>query len=105
MYQYATEAPDIAQIETTTGFTLLNFGTDWCTHCQAAIPPVSEFLQQNNQLTHTAVEDGKGRSLGRHYQVKLWPSLILLNNGKEVARVVRPTTADDLAPLAAALNA
>lgn len=105
MYQYATEAPEITAVEASTGFTLLNFGTNWCTHCQAAIPSVSEFLQQHGQLAHIAVEDGRGRPLGRHYQVKLWPSLILLHHGQEVARVVRPTSADDLAPLAAALNA
>lgn len=105
MYQYATEAPELAQVEAQAGFTLLNFGTDWCAHCQAALAPVDNFLQQHNQLTHLPVEDGKGRPLGRHYQVKLWPSLILLKDGQEVARVVRPTTDADLAPLTTALNA
>ena len=38
-----------------------------------------------------AVEDGKGRRLGRSYRVKLWPTVIFLRDGVEVDRVVRPT--------------
>lgn len=36
------------------------------------------------------IEDGKGRPLGRTFRVRLWPTLIFLNSGKEVARLVRP---------------
>ena len=37
------------------------------------------------------VEDGRGRPLGRSYQVKLWPTFIFLDQGSEVTRLVRPT--------------
>jgi thioredoxin 1 len=40
---------------------------------------------------HLRVEDGRGRPLGRAFGVKLWPTLIFLHNGQELARVVRPT--------------
>jgi thioredoxin 1 len=36
------------------------------------------------------VEDGKGLPLGRSFRVKLWPTLIYLENGAEKGRVVRP---------------
>ena len=36
-------------------------------------------------------EDGAGRRLGRYFSVKLWPTLILLKNGEELGRVIRPT--------------
>jgi thioredoxin 1 len=36
------------------------------------------------------VEDGPGRALGRAFRVKLWPTLVFLQDGQEVARVVRP---------------
>src|SRR5690606_10872089 len=39
-------------------------------------------------------------SLGRSYRVKLWPTLIFLQSGKEVARLVRPT---ETAPIVDAL--
>jgi thioredoxin 1 len=48
------------------------------------------------------VEDGPGRALGRSFGVKLWPTLVFLRDGTEVARLVRPREA---APVAQALKA
>jgi len=42
------------------------------------------------------VEDGKGRRLGRTFGVKLWPTLIFLKDGEEIARVVRPEDSSDI---------
>jgi thioredoxin 1 len=50
------------------------------------------------------VEDGRGRPLGRAYRVKLWPTLVLLCDGQEIARAVRPRTPRDLEPLDSALR-
>ena len=41
-------------------------------------------------MQHIKVEDGPGQPLGRSYRVKLWPTLIFLRDGQEVARLVRP---------------
>jgi|SRR5699024_488617 len=103
MYNYHVEAPTSEQIAQQNGWLLLNFGTDWCGHCQAAQTSVAEFLTKHS-VTHIAVEDGKGRRLGREFKVKLWPTLILLHQGEEVARVVRPTHVEDLTPLLQALS-
>ena len=37
--------------------------------------------------------DSSGQPLGRSFAVKLWPTLIFLREGKEVARLVRPRDA------------
>jgi thioredoxin 1 len=37
------------------------------------------------------VADEPGKPLGRSYQVKLWPTLIVLLDGAEIARFVTPT--------------
>ena len=55
-------------------------------------------------LRHIKVYDGKGKVLGRSYKVKLWPTLILLRNGEEVERLVRPVTVDDIRPALARLQ-
>jgi thioredoxin 1 len=34
--------------------------------------------------------------LGRSYRVKLWPTLVLLRDGQEVGRLVRPAAAQDI---------
>ncbi|MNT09602.1 hypothetical protein D3C72_1443910 [compost metagenome] len=41
-------------------------------------------------MPHIRVEDGPGRVLGRSFKVKLWPTLVFLKDGQEVARLVRP---------------
>jgi thioredoxin 1 len=37
-------------------------------------------------VRHVKVEDGSGRRLGRSFGVKLWPTLVFLRDGREVAR-------------------
>lgn len=86
------------------GLVLLDFGTDWCGHCVAARTPVDAWLSPRNDIDHLRVEDGPGRRLGRAYRVKLWPTLVLLRDGREIARVVRPRSPGDLQPLNAALG-
>lgn len=93
---YAANAPDPAEIEDLEGVTLLDFGTNWCGHCQAAAPLIAAAVGEHPDLRHLRVEDGKGRPLGRHFGVKLWPTLIVLDAGREVARVVRPADAAEL---------
>jgi thioredoxin 1 len=70
---------------------------DWCGHCRAAQAAVAHALAQHTAWQHVKVEDGAGRALGRSFRVKLWPTLVLLRDGQEVARLVRPTRAMDVA--------
>lgn len=95
-YLSETEAPSRAELDALPGLTLLEFGTDWCGHCRAAQSAVAEVLAQQPQWRHVKVEDGPGRALGRSYRVKLWPTLVLLKDGQEVARLVRPTQASGI---------
>jgi len=101
---YQTQAPDPAEVEAMTGLVLLDFGTDWCGHCIAARAPVDAWLDAHDGVDLLRVEDGPGRKLGRAYRVKLWPTLVLLRDGREIARVVRPRGLPDLQPLDAALD-
>lgn len=70
--------------------TVIEFGATWCGHCQAAQPLIGEALAEYPQVRHLKIEDGPGRRLGRSFTVKLWPTLVFLKQGKEVARLVRP---------------
>ncbi|HEY7864991.1 MAG TPA: thioredoxin family protein [Psychromonas sp.] len=98
---YAEEPPTLEQISGLVGNAVLEFGTPWCGHCQAARPAVQEVLSGHSNLPHIKVYDGKGKTLGRAFRVKLWPTLILLHDGKEVARLVRPVDADEVRQLLA----
>lgn len=95
---YTSSAPTRTETDALSGTTLLEFGTDWCGHCKAA-QPLLEAALAGRELRHLKIEDGPGRPLGRSYRVKLWPTLILLRNGEEQARLVRPSRTEDIARL------
>ena len=84
-----------ADVDASAGPLVLEFGANWCGHCQAAQSSVQAVLQ-DSAVRHVKVEDGSGRPLGRSYRVKLWPALVFVKDGQEVARVVRPTGTQDL---------
>lgn len=96
---YRAEAPTLESLATLPGAVLLEFGVAWCPHCQAAEPAIDRALAGRRGITHLRVEDGRGRPLGRACGVKLWPTLVLLRDGAEVGRVVRPVTAETVATL------
>lgn len=79
------------------GTSLLEFGARWCTICQAARPLIDAALAARPVARYQRVEDGPGRPLGRSFRVKLWPTLILIRDGQELTRLVRPTSAEQLA--------
>lgn len=99
---YPSEEPIRADIDAASGWMLIEFGAPWCPHCIAAQAPLAEALAARERETgvtiaHRKVEDGPGRPLGRSFRVKLWPTLILMRDGVEAARIVRPTQAGEIA--------
>ena len=56
-------------------------------------------LARHPEASHIKVEDGKGKPLGRSFRVKLWPTLVLMDKGKEVGRVVRPNNEAEIEAL------
>ncbi len=87
---YDTPEPERSEVDRWPGLALLEFGASWCDHCQAAQPLIAEALATSPDVRHVKVGDGPGKPLGRSYRVKLWPTLIVLRDGREVDRLVRP---------------
>jgi thioredoxin 1 len=96
--EYSEQSPSLEIIESLSGDVILEFGAPWCGHCQAAMPFVKQVLNKK-AIQHIKVLDGKGKRLGRQFKVKLWPTLILLKDGKEVDRRVRPTSIEEITSL------
>ena len=94
---YASQAPARPEVDALPGAVVLEFGTGWCGHCSAAQPAVETAIGEHPRVTHLKIEDGPGRALGRSFRVKLWPTLVFLRDGQEVARAVRPRDVEDVA--------
>ena len=89
--EYTADAPARAEADQLAGATVVEFGTNWCGHCTAAQPLIAGAFSSHANVRHLKIEDGSGRRLGRSYRVKLWPTLVFLRDGEELARLVRPT--------------
>jgi thioredoxin 1 len=93
---YDKPEPAREDVEQWPGPAVLEFGAGWCPHCQGAQPAIAAALDDYPAVRHVKVGDGKGKPLGRSFQVKLWPTLIFLQDGQEKARAVRPTSEDEV---------
>jgi thioredoxin 1 len=104
--EFLETEPARADVDALQEAVVVEFGAPWCGHCNAAKPLVAAAFSGYPQVRHLKVEDGPGRPLGRSFRVKLWPTLVFMRGGQEVARLVRPTEtaaiAEALAQIAAA---
>lgn len=101
---YLPETLTRAELDAKPGVWLLEFGIDGCPHCMAAQPFIRQALTGQQSLTHIKIEDGRGRPLGRSFGVKLWPTLILMKDGQELARIIRPQSSEALTEAFALLD-
>jgi len=90
-FEYGAELPR-AEVDALVGPAVVEFGTSWCGFCRGARPIIAAALGAHPEVRHFKFEDGPGRPLGRSFKVKLWPTLIFLRDGAEMARVVRPNS-------------
>lgn len=93
---YAAIEPARAEIDMLEGSAVLEFGSPSCGYCRAVQAPLASALANHPTLCHIKIADGSGKLLGRSFKVKLWPTLVFLNNGREVARLVRPDDATEI---------
>ena len=89
---YQEEAPTREEIDQTPGRQVVEFGANWCGHCQGLSPTVESLLSNADDIQHVRVADGKGKRLGRSFQVKLWPTLVLIQDGEVIDQLVRPSS-------------
>ena len=94
---YSESEPKRAEVDALPGATVVEFGNPWCGHCRRAQPLIAEAFAAHPGLRHLKIADASGKRLGRSFQVKLWPTLVFLKDGKEVGRVVRPASVEAIA--------
>jgi thioredoxin 1 len=95
--EYATYEPERTDIDQLAGATLLEFGSPGCGHCRAAQPLLASAFAAHPGVRHIKIADASGRPLGRSFKIKLWPTLVFLRDGHEIARLVRPGDVSSIA--------
>ena len=93
---YARVEPKREELDALAGPTLLEFGSPWCGWCRRAQPLIAEALAGRERVRHIKIADASGKRLGRSFGVKLWPTLVFLRDGREVAKLVRPDDSDEI---------
>jgi thioredoxin 1 len=90
---YEAKEPSREEVDALPGATVVEFGSPGCGYCRAAQPAIAAAFAGHEAVRHLKIADGSGRRLGRSFKVKLWPTLVFLRDGEEVARLVRPEAA------------
>ena len=103
--EYKTEQPERTEIDALQGPVVVEFGTNWCGICKATQPHIAEAFAQYPDMRHIKVEDGSGRPLGRSFNVRLWPTLVFMRDGRQVAKLVRPEDSASIAEALAQISA
>lgn len=88
--------PTRSEIDATQGPLVLEFGAHWCGICNTAQPLIATARSAHADVRYLKIEDGPGKPLGRSFRVKLWPTLVFLRDGREMARSVRPRSTDEV---------
>jgi DeoR/GlpR family transcriptional regulator of sugar metabolism len=68
-------------------------------------PDIASALAEHPGVRHLKIADASGKRLGRSFGVKLWPTLVFLKDGKEIARLVRPRDAAAIGEALARISA
>ena len=67
---------------------LLDFYAEWCGPCQMMKPTIDEFIEAHPEAKVRRINIDDSRSLAEEYRVSTIPCLVVVRDGKEVAREV-----------------
>ncbi len=78
---------------------LLDFWAAWCNPCQRLLPIIDEVAGERSDVKVGKVNIDDSRDLARKYRVMSIPTLVLFQDGQEVARKVGPGSKEEVLEL------
>ena len=83
-----TDANFEAEVEQHGGLTVVDFWATWCAPCRAMAPAVEQAARELEPLVRIAKIDTEAESqLALRYRIRSIPTLVMLRDGEEVARM------------------
>lgn len=78
------------------GFSLVKFGATWCGPCKAMDPVLTKLEQEYDNVKIIKIDVDDNPELAKNYKIKAVPTVILFDNGKEIARIASAMKIDVL---------
>ncbi len=75
---------------------VLYFGATWCAPCKRLGPIVEELRAENPEVTFRKIDVDEEPEEAKTYQVRALPTLVYLEDGKEVERVLGFTAKQEI---------
>ena len=76
---------------------LIDFYADWCGPCQTLLPTVHKLAEEfEGEVSIRKVNVDQNQELAAAFGVRSIPTLVQINDGKEISRIVRLVSEQDL---------
>lgn len=67
---------------------LIDFYADWCGPCQKLSPIVDKFAEEHSEIKVVRIDIDAGEALADKYNIRSIPTLVVIENGEEINRVI-----------------
>ena len=85
-----------AEVLQSTKKVLVDFYATWCGPCRILKPTIMEFAKEHEEVKVVEVDVDKAQNLSNKYGVISIPTVVIIENGKEINRVVGAVSKEKL---------
>lgn len=78
---------------------LVDFYANWCEPCKKTLPIVEEIAKENDNIKVVTINIDESKKIKEQYEIKSIPTLVLIQNGKEIVRRTGFTSKSDILEL------